>query len=193
MRISGVEHIPGEGAVILACNHQSNIDPFFLGVAAPRQIHFMAKAELWTVKLLGRLVDRLGSFPVRRGEADREAVRRALEVLGRGAVLGIFPEGHRQPSGRLASAQPGFALFSLRPGVTTVPVAVVGTNQILRGRRLRFPKVTVTFGEPVDTSVEGLRKAQAHKVVTGRWESALAGLLGQPPPYRQPPVPEESA
>ncbi|MBC7292515.1 MAG: (d)CMP kinase, partial [Thermoleophilia bacterium] len=128
MTIEGQEHLPLSGPVVLAANHRSNLDPFFLGVSTPRQIHFMAKAELWKFRPLGWVIDAMGAFPIKRGEADREAVKRALSVLEAGAVLGIFPEGHRQRQGGLGEIHPGIALFSLRPGVVTVPVVLAGTE-----------------------------------------------------------------
>ena len=91
MKIHGAHNIPRTGAVLLVSNHRSNLDPFFVGVSFPRQIHFMAKAELWKVKPLGRLIDLLGTFPGNRGEADRHAGKRALDTLAAGAVVGMFP------------------------------------------------------------------------------------------------------
>lgn len=179
MRVRGREHLPPEGGVVLASNHVSNIDPVFLGVAASRQVRFMAKSELWGFRPLGRLVEALGAFPVRRGEADRDAIRTAVSYLDQGAVVGIFPEGHRQKSGRLGTPQPGFALLALRDGVTAVPVAMTGTNRILRGGIPRLPKVTVTFGPPLDLSVAGLSRGERHAEMGRRLMSSLAELLGQ--------------
>lgn len=179
MRVSGVEHLPREGAVLLVSNHLSNIDPFFLGVATPRQIHFMAKAELWRVKLLGRAVEALGGFAVRRGEADREAMRRALAYLRAGAVVGIFPEGHRQRDGRLGQPQGGAALLALQPGVTTIPVALTGTNHIVSRGRLHLPRVTVTFGPPVPAEGAGATKTERHREMAVRIMRSLAEILGQ--------------
>ncbi len=177
--VQGTEHIPPTGPVVLASNHLSNIDPFFLGAACPRQIHWMAKSELWKVRVLGRVVERLGAFPVRRGEADRESVRAGLDILNHGAVLGIFPEGHRQRSGRLGQPAPGVGLFSSRDGVVTIPVAVTGTNRITGDGHFRFARVTVTFGPPVDVTVPGATKSERNRVISHRIMQALARLLGQ--------------
>jgi len=179
MQVQGLEHIPRTGAVVLACNHTSNIDPVFLGVACQRQVHFMAKSELWKFKPLGWMVDGLGGFPVRRGEADREAVRRALELLDQQAVVGIFPEGRRQPEGTLGPLQAGVVLLSLRPGVTTVPVVLQGTNHVVHNRRPSFPKVTVTFGPPVPASADGAPRVERHRDFTTRLTAALQTLLDQ--------------
>src|SRR5680860_1127207 len=114
MRITGLENLPKDGPIVLASNHVTNADPVFVGAACPRMVHFMAKAEIWKVPLLGRLVSRVGAFPVRRGGADREAVRTALRILKGGAVMGMFPEGRRQKLGKLGQPQPGVGLFLLR-------------------------------------------------------------------------------
>ncbi len=181
MRIEGIENVPNEGAVLLAVNHVSNIDPVFIGVAAPRQTHFMAKSELWKSAPLGRFVEGLGAFPVRRGEADREAIRTAVGYLGDGCVVGIFPEGTRQRAGRLGQALPGFALLALRDDVITIPVALSGTERIMRGGVPRLPRVCVTFGSPLDVDVEGLPRGARHEEIGGRLMTRLAAMLGHVP------------
>jgi 1-acyl-sn-glycerol-3-phosphate acyltransferase len=180
LRVQGAEHVPETGAVVLASNHISNIDPLFVGVACPRQVRFMAKVELWKFAPFGWLLQGLGAFPVRRGEADREAVRRGLKVVESGAVLGIFPEGHRQRSGKLGQPQSGLGLFSLKEGAVTIPVVITGSNRIIRDRRLHFPKVSVTFGPPVDLNVSADKpRSQRHQEAGSRTMAALAGMLGQ--------------
>lgn len=163
----------------MASNHISNIDPFFLGAACPRQIHWMAKSELWKSRILGAVVERLGAFPVRRGEADRRSVRAGLEILKNEAVLGIFPEGHRQQSGRLGRPAPGVGLFSSRSGVVTIPAAVTGTNRIVSDGRFRFARVNVTFGPPINVDVPGAKQSERNRVISQRIMQALATLLGQ--------------
>lgn len=177
MSIAGREHFPLHGAVLLASNHRSNLDPFFLGVSAPRQIHFMAKAELWKVGILGRAIDALGAFPVNRGEADRAAVKRAFEFLEAGAVVGLFPEGHRQRDGGLGTINPGVSLFSLREGVVTIPAVIQGSERILRGKRLRLPRVSVTFGPPLELPAEKLSRAEKAQIVSERLTCAYRSIL----------------
>lgn len=177
MTITGREHFPRTGAVLLASNHRSNLDPFFLGVAAPRQIHFMAKAELWKVGVLGKAIDALGAFPVNRGEADRAAVKRALEILEAGAVVGLFPEGHRQRHGGLGTINPGVSLFSLRKGVVTLPAVIQGSERILRGKRLRLPRVSVTFGPPLELPAEGTPRSERARLVSERLTEAYMAIL----------------
>jgi 1-acyl-sn-glycerol-3-phosphate acyltransferase len=180
MSISGQEHIPSTGAVLLVSNHRSNLDPFFIGVSFPRQVHFMAKSELWKLKPLGRVIDLLGTFPVHRGEADRAAVKRALEVLASGAVVGMFPEGHRQRGG-LGEIHPGVSLFALREGVVAVPMAMDGTERVVRRGIPRFPKVVVTFGPPLPLPPDDLPRAQRGQFVTDRLTEALHAMLDTSP------------
>ncbi len=195
MRVIGLHNVPREGPIVLASNHVSNIDPVFVGAACNRQVHFMAKVELWSFRPLGWLVQALGAFPVRRGEADREAIRTALELLDEAAVVGIFPEGRRQMAGKLGEPQPGVALLSMRAGVTTIPVLLRGTDRILRRKRLGFPRVTVRFGPPVPAEAEpgtgvsgtvaeargdgGRSRAERHREFSGRLMAALQALLDE--------------
>ena len=133
MEIHGVENVPAAGPVVVACNHRSNLDPFFLGAALPRQIHFMAKAELWKFKPLGWLVGNAGHVPGAPRQADREAVRQALEVLDRRRGAGSLPRG--TPAAReqtWATSARASALFSLREGVVTIPVVLRNTDRIVR-------------------------------------------------------------
>jgi cytidylate kinase len=177
MKVRGSENIPLTGAVLLASNHRSNLDPFFVGVSFPRQVHFMAKAELWKVKVLGGAIDKLGSFPVKRGEADRNAVKRALEMLAAGAVVGMFPEGRRQRGGSLGEIHAGVSLLSLREGVVTVPMVLDGTDRAVRRGLPRFPRVTVTFGPPLELPSEDLPRSERARVATERLVEAFQKLL----------------
>jgi cytidylate kinase len=180
MKIEGAENIPAQGPVVIASNHRSNLDPFFLGVSSPRQIHFMAKAELWKVSILGRLISAAGSFPVNRGAADRRAVRNALAILDQGAVLGLFPEGHRHRDGVLGTINPGVTLFSLREGVVTVPVVMKGTERVISGRLLRLPRVRVTFGVPLQIPPANLHHSLRADLTGVRLTKALEALSGRP-------------
>jgi cytidylate kinase len=176
MRIEGAENIPAVGPVVIASNHRSNLDPFFLGVSSPRQIHFMAKAELWKVSVLGRLISAAGSFPVSRGSADRQAVRNALSILDQGAVLGLFPEGHRHRDGKLGAINPGVTLFSLREGVVTIPVVMEGIERVVRNGVPRFPRVRVTFGVPLEMPGSDMHRAQRADAAGSRLAEALGTL-----------------
>ena len=149
VRIQGEENIPAGGA-ILCGNHVSYADPALLWCAVPRQTHFMAKSELFVKGPIAWGLPRVWAFPVRRGEADRAAITTATELLKRGELVGIFPEGTRQRDG-MGEAQQGAAFIAMRAGVPLVPVGIAGTDKIKPkgSRRMRFPRVTIRYGEPV--------------------------------------------
>ena len=158
LKIEGREHERTTGPLIIAGNHASILDPPLIGMCLRRQSAYMAKEELFAVPILGPWLRSIGSFPVRRGTPDRKAIRRSLEVLERGAVLVIFPEGTRSLDGRLRDPEPGAAMIALRTGVPVLPAAVVNSHRILpKGARWpRFEQVTVRFGPPlVVPKIEG--------------------------------------
>ncbi|MHB9003873.1 MAG: lysophospholipid acyltransferase family protein [Coriobacteriia bacterium] len=149
VRLIGAENIPSGGAV-LSGNHVSYADPVLLWCAAPRPLHFMAKSELWQTGWLGWVLTRVWAFPVRRGEADRASIQTATELLKRGELVGIFPEGTRNQEG-MGEAQQGAAFIAMRADAPIVPIGIDGTDRIKpKGRTMmRFPRVTMAIGEPV--------------------------------------------
>lgn len=181
MEVTGLENIPATGGVVLACNHRSNLDPFFVGSSCPRLVHFMAKAELWSFKPLGWVIETLGSFPVNRGEVDRRAVRTALEVLSAGAVLGLFPEGRRQREKDLGDIRPGVTMFSLRDGIVTIPMVMRGTDRVVRNRLPRFPRVRVAFGPPVQVPGPDTPRPERAAVATEQLVASFRELLAATP------------
>jgi 1-acyl-sn-glycerol-3-phosphate acyltransferase len=150
IRLEGEEHIPEAGPVILASNHRSNMDPVLLASAVRRPVAFMAKAELF-VGPLGWILRWIGQFPVRRGGIDREALRRTDEVLARGSMLGLFPEGTRG-DGRFASVHPGLAYIVVRQQCPVVPVVIFGTERVRRrfGWLPFVSPVRIVIGPPID-------------------------------------------
>lgn len=155
VRVTGAENLPSEGPVVLCSNHISWWDPPNVGCAVTRKVHFMAKEELFQIPILGFLITRMGAFPVRRGTADRTAIRRALEVLRQGGVLGLFPEGTRSRTGRLRPAEPGAALIAIRSGAPVLPVAIEGPYR-------PFRPVAVRIGPPLSLAAhDGGRITQA--------------------------------
>jgi len=147
----GMHHVPASGPVLLIANHSSVLDPPFVGGVAPRQLTFLAKAELFSVPGFGRLIHALNARPVRREGADASALRVALRVLERRGALLVFPEGTRGEEGTLRAPKPGAALLAVLSGAPVVPVYVRGSGRAWpRGRRLPRPaKVVVTFGPPL--------------------------------------------
>lgn len=146
LRVEGTENIPKVGPLVIACNHLSLLDPPVLGTAASRKVHFMAKEELF-VPVLGTIYKILGAFPVRRGGADRAAIKHGIEILESGQVLAIFPEGTRSKTGKLGKAQPGALMMASKAKATIVPACIIGTDYKRHGRI--WPKVTVRFGKPI--------------------------------------------
>jgi 1-acyl-sn-glycerol-3-phosphate acyltransferase len=133
IRVTGIEHVPQDGAAILAPNHKSFLDPFLIGLVVHRPLRYMAKVEMFR-GALARLLVALGAFPVRRGEADAEAVVTAAAILGAGGLVVVFPEGTRvdEPDA-LGSPHHGAGRLALESAVPIVPVAVSGTARLWFG------------------------------------------------------------
>jgi 1-acyl-sn-glycerol-3-phosphate acyltransferase len=149
-RAIAVGNVPEEGPVILAPNHFSNFDHFIAGVYIRRRIRFLAKSQLFGKNALLTYVYRVGGvFPVRRGHHDAEAFITAHSILDRGGCVLIYAEGGRSRTGGLGEARPGVGRLALESGVTVVPVAIHGSVGIRKWRKLRFPKVTVQYGDPI--------------------------------------------
>lgn len=148
-RAIGTANVPADGAFILAPNHFSQMDHFFAGVFLRRKLQFMAKSQLFSNPVLNYIFRIGGVFPVRRGHHDEEAFVTAHTVLGRGGCVCMYCEGGRSRTGRLGEPKPGVGRLALESGVPVVPVAIHGSLGVRGWKRLRFPKVTVQFGEPV--------------------------------------------
>ncbi len=157
MKVHGLNHVPADGPLIVVSNHLHNADPLLVCVACPRPLHFMAKKELMTVPVIGRIIRFGGGFPVDRGKADRQAILMADARLKQGIAVGMFPEGTRSVSRQIERALPGAGLIALRGNAPILPVAVVGSERIpfngakqFKGKRdaAAGRGVTITFGEP---------------------------------------------
>jgi 1-acyl-sn-glycerol-3-phosphate acyltransferase len=153
LRNYGADRVPKEGGVVLALNHFSWLDPPAFGACSPRTIYYMAKIEAHRVPGLGQLIRTFGTFSVRRGESDREAVRIMREIVRDGHALGLFVEGTRQRSGLPGQAQPGAAMVALQENVPVVPAAIHGSQHWKVGN---LHPVSVAWGEPM--RFEGLPK-----------------------------------
>lgn len=150
-RAFGRDNVPRQGPVLLAANHVSVLDPPVVGAGAPRPLHFMAKAELFGVPLLGGLIRSLNAYPVEREGADAGALRRALGLLEDGQALLVFPEGTRGSEGRLQSARAGAGMLAALSEAPVVPVYIQGTGRVLpRGAsRPRRARISVWYGPPL--------------------------------------------
>jgi 1-acyl-sn-glycerol-3-phosphate acyltransferase len=148
-RSSGAEKVPAAGPVILAPNHFSFMDHFFLGIAVRRRIRFMAKSQLFTPPMQW-VYTHGGVFPVRRGQADDEAFVTADTVLRRGGCVAMYAEGGRSRSGELSERpRRGVGRLALLSGAPVVPVAIHGSSHVRNWKRGQFPKVRVRYGDPI--------------------------------------------
>lgn len=176
IELIGTENVPTHGPAIIASNHSSNLDPPLICQAFPGYMCWMGKVEIMEAPVIGWYLKKVGAFPVRRGEADRGAIRRARELLDQGYVIAMFPEGTRQRQGHLGQAQAGVGLLALTPGVPVIPVRLRGNDQIVRNGRLHRPKVTITIGPPIDLDLAGMSKGKASREASDRIMAAIGAL-----------------
>ena len=147
LEIFGRENIPAEGPVVIASNHLSLLDPPVLGASCTRKVNFMAKSELFKPAWFGALIRKLGAFPVKRGEMDREAIKTGLTLLKENKVLVVFPEGTRSKNGELGRAGGGAFMMGIKRKAKIVPAYIYGTDL---SRHPGWPKVRVIFGKPME-------------------------------------------
>lgn len=189
-RIEGLEHIPEDGAAIVAGNHLSFSDHFLMPAILKRRITFLAKAEYFTGpgvkgRLTAAFFHSIGQIPVDRSgkDAGQAAIREGLGVLARGELLGIYPEGTRSHDVRLYKGKVGVAVMAITAQVPVVPCAMVGTFEIQPPGQVvpRIKRVTIRFGEPLDFSrYAGMENQKAAiRAVTDEIMYAILGLSGQ--------------
>ena len=163
--VRGFENVPDTGPLVGTWNHLSEFDPIVGVLCSPLPPFVMTKAEYFKTPVLGGVVTIVGSFPVRRGEADRQAIKTALSVIKRGWLLGIYPEGTRSKTFQLQEAQPGAAMIATAGDPLVVPVALWGTENIMRRKKwgfLKHPRVEVVCGQPYKLKEEAARFATEH-------------------------------
>src|SRR4051794_2490748 len=180
----GREHIPASGPAIIASNHRSFLDPFVIAVMARRPIYFMAKKELFLFHpVVSWLLSALGAFPIDRGASDQESMATARAILDRGDVVLMFPEGTRIRPGALGRPKRGVGRLALETGAPVVPVAVIGTEAVRSGWRIRPHKVRIRAGAAltfprVDRPSPALAGAVTDRIwpcIELQWES-LGGM-----------------
>lgn len=190
---TGREHARVSGGMIVAANHRSFLDPFAIGGALPwrRPMNYVAKVELFERRWQGWVLSRLGAFPIRRGESDEDAMETARRVVERGGAVCIFPEGTRIRRGSLAEPRRGVGRLALQTGAPVIPVAVLGTEHVRRGWRIRPRKVKVRLGKAMTFPRAAEPSRGLASMATGRiwpnvelqWED-IGGL----PPMRRAAV-----
>jgi 1-acyl-sn-glycerol-3-phosphate acyltransferase len=179
VRLRGLYNVPSTGAVILVANHLSWTDIPLIPMHLRRKVVYMAKEEYFSSRIAW-LVRFLGAFPVKRGEGDRQALRAAEEQLKQGKILVIFPEGTRSRTQTMAMAHSGMGMIALRAGVPVVPVAICGSEKVLKQLGA---KVTITYGEPM------ILRPAGNKITREDIDSATAKVMRRiaemlPPAYK---------
>lgn len=183
IRHLGAEQIPASGPVVLAANHESILDPWFLGTVTPRQVHYLTKSELFRYPVLKQVLEGLGCIPVRRNGDMGRALDAGGDVLEQGEVIGIFPQATCLPY-RDRPFRRGAARLAIATGAPLVPVLLVGTERSIQPRthRIGFPDVTIVVGDPLRTE-KGEPTRGAATELTDRLEQAIADLRE---PYGEP-------
>jgi 1-acyl-sn-glycerol-3-phosphate acyltransferase len=167
MHVSGAEHIPAEGAAIIAPNHESFWDSFFIAVCTRRHVRYMAKTELIEARW-GRLLVRLGAFPVRRGKSDADALETARVILEQGGLLALFPEGTRiRDPEELGHPKRGAGRLALETGSPLVPTAITGTEKLFFGPFPKPRRVQVAFAEAIPSHELAATPEAAGELVEG--------------------------
>jgi 1-acyl-sn-glycerol-3-phosphate acyltransferase len=175
VHVTGLEHVPQRGPVILATNHINSFDAFLIRATMPREIIAWAKAELWENPITRPIVRAIGTIPLRRGELDLYSVRQAVRALQAGNMLGIAPEGTRSWHGRLQRARPGLILLAQQvPQTVILPTAVYGQESFgHNARRVRRTSVQVVLGQ-------GFRiRVQERRIPRDRRQEAIDQVMAQ--------------
>jgi len=183
LEVRGKEHVPATGAFVLAPVHRSNLDFLLVSAVTSRRMRYMGKDSLWKNRTFGRLLTGMGAFPVRRGTADREALRQCMEVIREGEPLVLFPEGTRQSGPIVQPLFEGAAFVAGRTQVPIVPVGIGGSERAMpKGSKVIRPvKVVMVVGAPLDPpapATEGGRPSRrAVHEVTERLHAEIQALF----------------
>lgn len=169
VKVEGTEHFPQHGGVILASNHLSVFDPPVVAAAAPRNVHFLAKEELFVNPPVRAMLTWLLAFPIKRGSSDRQALKQSIGILEAGHVLLIFPEGTRQYGGRLVKIERGIGLVAMRSGVPVVPVYI-------KGKYNWFRSVTIKFGKPFYVTKDSVQEHGSREDLSRAADMILAHM-----------------
>lgn len=195
IEFEGVERVPKSGAMIVAPNHVSYFDPFWVSIPIARPLRYMTWDKMTRLPVLGKLIMAYGSFPVNvdRGQGDRAALKASLEQLRAGGGLMLFPEGSRTPSGRLEDFKPGVVRLAIETGAPIVPVTILGGYRAF-SRHHYFPrpfKVRIVYHEPIHLTPPANHAELKHyqQEQTTRLRSIIASAL----PPEELPLTDHSA
>jgi glycerol-3-phosphate dehydrogenase (NAD(P)+) len=198
MQRIGRENLPRSGPLLLASNHRSFLDPFVIGTLVRRPVYYMAKRELFEKRWQAVLLNALGAFPVDRGAGDGDAMETARAILLRGDCVVVFPEGTRVRPGPLGEPRRGVGRLALETGAPVVPVAVIGSDAVRRGWRIRPRRVRLRVGRPLRfPTVESCSPTLAAGVTQRIWACVslqwdwLGGAEGERPGLTNEASPRE--
>ncbi len=178
-RVRGAENLPQTGPVMVIMTHKAFWDPVIAGMIFDRPLRFMAKKELFVNSAAAKFISSLGAFPIDRGAGDRAALTGALDMLKRGEMLLMFPEGHRQRYHGVGDFLPGVGMIALRSGAPVIPLALDGTQDMLRDGKLGLPALRGLVGPPIDLSDITTRNSKAYQEAARRMHEAVAELYAQ--------------
>jgi 1-acyl-sn-glycerol-3-phosphate acyltransferase len=177
VRYSGAERVPRVGRVLLASNHRTNLDPPLVGCGVDREFSFFAKAELFEVPLLGRLIRAYNAFPVKRGQADRRSVATAVARVRDGAGLILFPEGTRSHTPEFLPPKLGVGLIAKKTGAPIVPTFVgSGGARVVWRSILRIEAIRIVYGDPMDVSAFEGDGAETYQAIADTVMARIAAL-----------------
>jgi len=182
-RVIGKHNIPKNGAFLLAPIHRSNIDTPLAAAVTARRMRFMGKDSIWKFKPIGWIISSLGAFPVTRGSADREALKRCIAVLEAGEPLVLFPEGTRQSGPLVQPLFDGAAYVAVKAGVPIIPVGIGGSEGVMpKGSKMIYPrKCVIVIGEPIVATADesGRIPRSAVKDITVQLATDLQRLFNE--------------
>jgi len=183
LRVVGLENVPREGSFVFAPTHRSTIDIPVASAATRRRMRFMGKDSIWKYKPIGKIMTGLGAFPVTRGSADLEALRRCIAIVQSGEPLVMFPEGTRHYGPEVQPLFDGAAYIALKTGVPIVPAAIAGTEDVMRSgsKAIRFKKCRMVIGKPIAADVPGGGRASREQIgdLTVQLQNELQRLLDE--------------
>ena len=181
--VRGGENVPKRGAVLIAPNHLSFLDPPLVGCALRRPGWFMAKAELFEIPGLRWLIRGMHAYPVKRGVPDRAALKRTLRHLKEGEIVCVFPEGRRSVNGELGPVEIGIGMLAVKSGAPVVPVGIRGTDRMLPrdSKRVHRARIRVRFGPPLHLPppVDGMAERDAYQAAADRVRAGIAAVLAE--------------
>jgi 1-acyl-sn-glycerol-3-phosphate acyltransferase len=171
LKVIGLENVPVGQPVILCANHTNNLDPPLLGSPlVGRRVHYMAKAELFEVPVLGWVLPRISAYPVKRGGVSKESIRLSLKLLEENSIIGIFPEGTRSNAGGIGKK--GAASLALKSGAIVVPAAIIGNYK-------PFKRMMLVYGKPIDISEFADSGSQGLELATDKIMGTIRSTVKQ--------------